>query len=332
MKVKPKANAESSCKPGFTLIELLVVIAIIAILAALLLPALAAAKAKAWKISCAANMKQIGVALNIYTGDHNEHFAPADCWTSGGPATTWDTLCNHYLGGSAPTSVLENNVNKAPNPPWSRYCLPVLWCPADRRPQTADQPGYDQYTFTWVGARKDYDLNGADYGHSVIGSSSCQLPVIGQDIIILPTHGVGIDISGPTGTDVLNPPGYRTSIVQDPAGTIMAAELVSYKNIQGNNYADWCCAPDDPGSVNTFGCDSSCFQVDSQQNSLNPSLGYSGDTYKSHGNQFNYLFHDGRVQAMKYTDTIGSIAAGSTTPGSATPANPGGMWTLTKGD
>lgn len=59
---------------GFTLIELLVVIAIIAILAAILFPVFARARQAAYNAGCQSNLKQIGIAMNMYSQDNEETY------------------------------------------------------------------------------------------------------------------------------------------------------------------------------------------------------------------------------------------------------------------
>jgi len=67
-----ETTQSQSCQHAFSLAELLIIIAIIAIVAALLLPALASAKSKAQRINCVNNLKQVGLAFRIWSGDNGD--------------------------------------------------------------------------------------------------------------------------------------------------------------------------------------------------------------------------------------------------------------------
>ena len=273
---------------AFTLIELLVVIAIIALLAALLLPTLAAAKLRANRIKCASNLKQLGVGFVLFAGDNADTFPAAACDGADNSQYTWDTALHPYIGGNPNLSQAQADsgaVDQTLTPP-------ILRCPSDIGPDSywvASQPTLGRRTYAMNAIGPEYYAN--------LGSP---LPP--------PVDGVGIYWTAPTTTN--NAPGYKTTVVISPAGTINLVEQPAGDNTCGNDWPAVCVGPFTSVSSQDG---SECYQI-APNDPINQGL----PLYKLQGNRFNYLFFDNHVSLLTMQQTVGT----------GTTNDPKGMWTL----
>jgi len=122
-----RKNSNKVCAAGFTLIELLVVIAIIAILAAMLMPALAAAKQRAWTIACNSNLHQISLGMTMYADESQGLYPESGGTISWGStdsqthAASWMQQIYTYTSSTNIYHCPSNKLQLEANQSWFNY-------------------------------------------------------------------------------------------------------------------------------------------------------------------------------------------------------------------
>jgi len=268
------------------------------------LPALASAKARAQRLSCMNQMRQLGLGFPLFAGDHNDMLPPAG-WANSSYTISWDSYIHQYIGGHASQADLTAGgllTGDAPK---------ILACPADKFPKCDWMGGIAP----WF-ALRSYSM--ACAGLWGVGWSVD--PQKGLADLTQPgTLSVGISWwdpnSGPANWDAK---GYKSTVARNPAGTILLCENTTGQQLAGNGWNPFCLEPKSATPNELYQTDNSGAQDPNSSSAVNQGT----LLYKAHKNRFNYTFIDGHVEALKIEDTIGT----------GTLFVPKGMWAAASGN
>jgi prepilin-type N-terminal cleavage/methylation domain-containing protein/prepilin-type processing-associated H-X9-DG protein len=203
---------------GFTLVELLVVLGIIALLIGLLAPAVSAARRSGNKAACAQNLRQIGVAIQIYVLESNGRLPLAEIVTTDAAnktiaAVSWDDLLNRPLGGRMNSD--EMDALYAPRD------MPAMHCPGDAAPvQGISDPAARRRSYAWVRA---YTVVAGNMG-------------VGGRLVINPNYP--LDRSAVIKMSDVRRPAEQIAVAEKPVGTNILGAANGFVDRAGQQVAD----------------------------------------------------------------------------------------------
>lgn len=153
---------------GVTLIEILIALVILAVLVMLIIPLSFSARQKAAQLECAAKLRTVGMALRLYSSDHDGYLPYAEQGATGNriPQPYWNspwTLFNGLVGPNGEAGYLPHTPIKAGNHMWSD----ALHCPADPNREFWGMTSYGGISLSYMYRQSDIASGGNGGGRPI---------------------------------------------------------------------------------------------------------------------------------------------------------------------